>query len=180
MLQFIWVLLYNYTSGIDDVPALPLPPGVQCTMDSRFNYLTFCLFLLPCVNSVVEAWPVCIGGLGEERGLQELVNVNTSSATKTCNLTPSDTGSIPVYSVCISFPFPHPLWVPKGLDSYYVHHTTLGWLPMSLLLAVSYAKRLGIPNNRKKLKIYFVSPASKIKVTAHRNLQIVSPKTNPF
>ena len=87
MLQFIWVLLYNYTSGLDDVPALPLPPGVGCTMESRFNYLTFCLFLLPCVNSVGEAWPVCIGGLGEERGLQELVKVNTLSAIKTCNLT---------------------------------------------------------------------------------------------
>lgn len=46
---------------------------------------------------------------------------------------------------------------------------------MSLLLAVSYAKKLGIPNKRKKLKIYSVSPASKIKITAHRNLQIVSP-----
>ena len=87
MLQFIWVWLYNYTSGIDDVPALLLPPDVECTMDSRFNYLTFCLFLLPCVNSVVVAWPVCIGGLGEERGLQEHVNVNTLSAIKTCNLT---------------------------------------------------------------------------------------------
>ena len=50
---------------------------------------------------------------------------------------------------------------------------------MSLLLAVSYAKRLGIPNNRKKLKIYFVSPASKIKITAHRNLQIAHLRLSP-
>ena len=30
---------------------------------------------------------MCIGGLGEEGGLQELVNVNTLSAIKICNLT---------------------------------------------------------------------------------------------
>lgn len=127
---------------------LPSPRGVECTVDSRFNYATFCLFLLPCVNPLVEVRPVCICGEGE-RGGGGFARTLECELVSDKNLQFTFSQAIQGVSPSILYvsPFPLPLeaegdWIP-------IMSTTLGWLPMSLLLAVSYAKKLRIPNNRK-------------------------------
>lgn len=78
MLQFGWVRLFYFRDRWSTHQYLHSPsPSPAPRASSALWTPDFCLFLLPCVNPLVEVWPVCIEG-GGGRLLQELMNVNTS------------------------------------------------------------------------------------------------------
>ena len=159
------------------VLALPLPP------ERRVHYglpTSACLYFR--VLTYLKKFDPCVLGEGGERGvLQELMNVNTLSAIKICNLpSPKRYDEYPGLFLMYLAPRPPLPWGAEGVG-FLLCPPRWGVYQWAYCLLLAMPKSLEFQTIGSDEKYTLtVWQASKIKVTAHRNLQIVSPKTKPL